>query len=458
MGFVSGRLITSTLLAVALVSACKEAPTGPVNAPDAAKAATGPTVTATDPSSAPRDTTLDVRVLGSGFDRGSKSEFAPHGGVVSDANVRTNRTSYKSPKELVANITIGAEAVEALYDVIVTTSSGKKGIGSEQFAVLAIELLGADAFGLDVNSTGTVVGYKAVPTTCGGASNGPHVWTETGGLRPLPVPAGTCNASARAINDAGVIVGSVNNAAYRWLPGPSETWTFESLGLADASPQDINSRGDIALLHSNDNINNLIWIGTLWIEGTGEGTGIVHLRDLPGSTRGCLSKGINNLQQVVGRCHYTENDKLVPVVWSSPQSEPTALPQLPNAVRYDPNAINDNGIIVGTARTTSGVYLAVRWVLLGGNWTVEDLGSLGGDSEAKSINNTGQIVGLSRVGGFNYHAFVWEAGSGMRDLGALGTQGGQAWGINNPAAGAPTLAAGWSYLSATPQMVLWRIE
>jgi probable HAF family extracellular repeat protein len=271
------------------------------------------------------------------------------------------------------------------------------------------------------------------------------------------VPAGTCNAGARAINDGGVIVGSVNNAAYRWLPGPSETWTFESLG-SDGSPQDINSRGDVALLHNNGNIDNLIWIGTLWIEGTGEGTGIVHLRDLPGSTRGCLSKGINNLQQVVGRCHFTENDKLVPVVWSSPQSEPTALPQLPNAVRYDPNAINDNGVIVGTAITTSGVYLAVRWVLSGGSWTVEDLGSLGGNSEAKGINSLGQIVGFSRVGGSTDHAFVWEEGSGMRDLGSLGSQGSQAWGINDPATGAPTLAAGWSYVSATPAMVRWRVE
>ena len=453
--FLSRRGITGTLLAIALVSACKEEPpTGPVDTPDAAKASTEPTITATDPSSAPLDTTLDVRVLGSGFDRGSKSEFALDGVV--GPNIRTNRTTYKSTKELVANVTISADAVEALYDVIVTTSSGKKGIGTERFAVLAIELLGADALGMDVNSTGIVVGTKAVPTTCGRGSNGAHVWTETSGLRQLPVPAGTCNASARAINDAGVIVGSVNNAAYRWLPDPGgETWVPQSLGLDDASPQDINSRGDIALLHNDGNTEILpSWIGTLWIEGT-----IVHLPDLPGATRGCKSTSINNLRQVVGSCVYAENSNLTPVIWLSLQSEPTALPQLPGIARSWSNGINDGAVVVGVAQTSAGVNRAVRWVPSGGTWVVEDLGSLGGDSEAKSINNTGQIVGLSRVGGFNYHAFVWEAGSGMRDLGALGTQGGQAWAISDPAAaGAPTFAAGWSYVSATPNMVRWRVE
>jgi probable HAF family extracellular repeat protein len=448
-GFASGRLIASTLLVFALVSACNEQPsTAPGDGIEAAKAATTPTITSTDPMAAPQDTTLDVRVLGTGFDLGSKAEFALDGVV--GPNVKTNRTTYRTSKELVANITIAVDAVPERYDVIVTTSSGKKGIGTEQFAVLAIELLGAAAFGMDVNGAGVVVGYKEVTSTCGGFAARPLVWTEAGQLRELPVPAGTCSAAARAVNDAGVIVGSVNNAAYRWLPD-GETWTAQSLGLADASPQEVNSRGDIALLHNN---GNMIWIGTVWTEATG----IIHLADLPGSTRGCLSRGINNSQQVVGRCHYSENGNLTPVIWSSLQSEPTALPQLPGVVRSSPNAINDAGVIVGLAITTSGANRAVRWIPSGGTWVVQDLGSLGGNSEAKSINSHGQIVGFSRVGGSTDHAFVWEVGIGMRDLGALGSQGSQAWGINDPAAGAPTLAAGWSYVSATPNMVRWRVE
>lgn len=93
----------------------------------------GPTVTATDPTYAPQDTTLDVRVLGSGFDRGSRADFAL-GGVVGP-KVRTNSTRFVSSKELVANVTIALDAETGLYDAIVTTSTGKKGIGTEMFEV-----------------------------------------------------------------------------------------------------------------------------------------------------------------------------------------------------------------------------------------------------------------------------------------------------------------------------------
>jgi probable HAF family extracellular repeat protein len=454
--FGSQRLTPGTLLVLTLALACRaEQSTAPESGIEAAKAAVTPTITSTDPMAAPQDTTLDVRVLGSGFDLGSKAEFALDGVV--GPKVRTNRTTYRNPKELVANITIAIDAVPDRYDVIVTTSKGKKGIGTERFAVLAIQLIGAAAFGMDVNGAGVVVGYREVTgTTCSGTAGPPVVWTEAGGLRGLPVPAGRCSGGARAINDAGVIVGSVNNAAYRWLPGSSETWTVEKLpGLDAASPQEINSRGDIVLLHNDGNTEILpSWIGTLWVEGTG----VVHLPDLAGATRGCSSKAINNLSQVVGYCVYAENDNLTPVIWLSHQTEPLALPQLPGIARSWSNGINDAGVVVGVAQTSTGVNRAVRWIPSGGTWAVEDLGSLGGDSEAKSINNRGQIVGISRVGGFNYHAFLWEEGPGMRDLGSLGTQGGQATGINDPADGAPTLAAGWSYLSATPQMVLWRME
>jgi TolB protein len=90
-------------------------------------------VSATDPNEAPQDTTLDVRVLGSGFDRGSVAEWAiggePSGKVV------VNATRYVSSKELVANVTIALDADTVLYDVMVTTSRGKKGIGTELFRV-----------------------------------------------------------------------------------------------------------------------------------------------------------------------------------------------------------------------------------------------------------------------------------------------------------------------------------
>jgi alpha-tubulin suppressor-like RCC1 family protein len=92
-------------------------------------------VSAANPDSATQDTTLDVHVFGGGFDRGSKAQWA-QSGVVSP-NVTTNSTRFVSSSELVANITISATAGTGSYDILVTTSKGKKGIGSELFTISA---------------------------------------------------------------------------------------------------------------------------------------------------------------------------------------------------------------------------------------------------------------------------------------------------------------------------------
>lgn len=92
-----------------------------------------PTVDSTDPSSAPQDTTLAVTVFGSGFDEGSTVEFLLD--EESTDRIVTNSTAFVDSKTLVANITIAVDAIPDLYDVEVTTSKGKRGIGIELFEV-----------------------------------------------------------------------------------------------------------------------------------------------------------------------------------------------------------------------------------------------------------------------------------------------------------------------------------
>ncbi len=98
-----------------------------------------PTVTATDPDSATQDTTLDVVISGSNFDPGSGAQWAIAG--VPSAKVRTNATRFVSSKRLIANITIAVDADTGAYDVIVITSTGKKGIGTELFVIRAKQLV-----------------------------------------------------------------------------------------------------------------------------------------------------------------------------------------------------------------------------------------------------------------------------------------------------------------------------
>jgi hypothetical protein len=114
--------------------------TQPVEAPEpqAAKGGGGTssvTVTSADPNWAPQETTLSVRITGSGFDQGSRAEWAINGTVVDPAVVRTDHTTFVSAGELVATITIATTAPAVLYDVMVTTSGGRRGIGTEKFEV-----------------------------------------------------------------------------------------------------------------------------------------------------------------------------------------------------------------------------------------------------------------------------------------------------------------------------------
>jgi hypothetical protein len=139
--FLSGLLFGTIALATALTfQACTDSqPTGvdadPLVLARGGGGAGNPSVYATDPTEAPRGTTLDVRVLGANFDDGSTVTFKLGGKPTK--KVKTNSTSYVSTEELVANITIEVDADTALYDVEVMTSRKRKGIGTEMFRVKA---------------------------------------------------------------------------------------------------------------------------------------------------------------------------------------------------------------------------------------------------------------------------------------------------------------------------------
>ena len=123
-------------LSLATLIACDSTPSSPDLDPSFAKGGSTPIkVDATDPVSAPQDTTLDVRVFGSGFERGANAVFLLAG--VSTPGVLTNRTRFVSETELVAEITIALDADIALYDVEVSSSRGRgRGVGTELFAVV----------------------------------------------------------------------------------------------------------------------------------------------------------------------------------------------------------------------------------------------------------------------------------------------------------------------------------
>jgi len=158
------RLLIVAFLAL---SACTDntptsAPLAPGLGLSARGGGSGPTVKSTAPDTATIDSTLDVHVFGSGFDVGSRAQWALNG--VPSGKVVTNSTQFVSSTELVANITIGPDAPLASYDVIVTTSLGKGGIGTELFVITAkttdIGTLAGDvgSYAVDVNDAGYIAG------------------------------------------------------------------------------------------------------------------------------------------------------------------------------------------------------------------------------------------------------------------------------------------------------------
>src|SRR6266566_3873563 len=126
---------SALMLAAAVCSACTDhAPTSP-SIRGSQTASSSVTVTSANPNTAPQDTTINSHVYGSGFDRGSKAQWAQNG--VPSPDVKTNSTQYVSSTELIANISIASIATAGSYDIAVTTSNGIKGIGSELFIVSA---------------------------------------------------------------------------------------------------------------------------------------------------------------------------------------------------------------------------------------------------------------------------------------------------------------------------------
>ena len=121
-----------------------------------------------------------------------------------------------------------------------------------------------------------------------------------------------------------------------------------------------------------------------------------------------------------------------------PTAPRTAAPAAPLAailgtditdLPFDAMAINNAGQVAGY----SGSRLAARAYLWTPGGTVQDLGTLGGESSwAYAINQSGQVAGGSTVADGNQHAFLWTPGQGMQDLGTLpGALSSTARGIND---------------------------
>jgi probable HAF family extracellular repeat protein len=430
-------------LSILLGSACDPVTDPPVDGTGGqlAKAATGPTVTSVNPSYGHQaDGLVTIRVLGSGYDQGSVASWERNG--VADPKITVHETRFVSSGELSATVSIAADASIDLYDVAVTTSTRKKGIGMEKYEVTAaqsIGTLGGNTLSRSINDLGQVVGYSMAgssqraffwqagqpmvnlgsgqaydvdPTgtvAVGISSPGGVVWRFDGSSwasSALPNAAGARPAGIARVNDALVIAGQSNVLVGRKTVGRTTTWT--------------SSGTDWTL----EVLNNPSGYESSWAEDvspTGHVTGSARAGSLPSRA----------------------------VLWN-PDESTVLLPPLSGDATTFAYGISPNATIVAGQ---SGSRAVVWMQNEAGTWTPRQLDTCG---NAQAVNDAGMVVGQGCNG-----ATMWQLDANgtvvsQRRLPGLGsaTDPRAVEGINNSAT--PTAAgAAKSPNSPSDEGVIW---
>lgn len=351
---VSASLRTLAFALIATAFACeKVADTSSIISPDVnsadARTSGGVSIGSVVPAQGPRDTTLDVQINGSGFDNTSQATLPLHGVV--DPRVHVNSTRYVKSTQVVANVTISADAVLDSYDVVVALASGKKGIGTEAFVVvLKAETLAGGYHVRAIGPTGDAVGDAVNPnptSTCSGSVG--TVWRVDGTRITLPVGS-NCSGGPQGINANGVIEGNLSGGVAEsglWFPS-GDGYTLQEV------PPTADGYRPIVPGALNDNDELLGWVpGGARLFWYSAATGWLPMQVPAGATLCNSYQAINNVGELAAEC--TVNGVGNAYYWQNHDAAPVMLPRPAsgNVVPYD---MNDAGVIVGYG-TSNGL----RW-------------------------------------------------------------------------------------------------
>ena len=271
------------------------------------------------------------------------------------------------------------------------------------------ELTGGDAAQVPskLNNLGDIVGRNV------GSGEGAPRATFWGGSHHSKKQLGVFPhgdySSANAINDVGEVAG-VSNTGTAILPfvwsdkgglQPVPLLPGDNSGVAVA----INKHGDVVSNSSGPNGSRAV----LWTRKAG----VRDLGTLPGGNYS-RAHDLNDSDEVAGVSASPAGNRAV--LWTT--SGARDLGTLPGDLTSEAMAINNAGDVVGYSKGPSGMR-AFLWTKGGG---MQELGILpgGNSSRALGINDSGTIVGSSdsASGG---HAFVWQKQTGMVDLNGPGT-------------------------------------
>jgi len=326
-------------------------------------------VSSLDPDTVPADTALVIRVLGSGFTAGSQVSWQLAGSPTTKVTT-TGPVTWVSASELLAPVTVAADAPLTSYDVVVTAAGGKKGIGVEMLEVVADLIL-------------------------------------------LPEPDWAAYSRASDVADDGTIVGAAGDGgsvlrALRWRPAGSG-WVVEELGSGAAVG--VNDMGYVLVRDSD---------GT-----TGRQSARVVTPTGAVTELGPVSVNrIGNSGTVIGGLEVDGAWVAVAIPRSGAGwGSPIALRGLDGMRPGDLLAINDRDDIVGQLRDAANNEHGAVWRFSGGGWAAPVLVDPGTSGAALALATDGTIAGavwpcVESGGGAcaPSRPAVWAAAGGARQL------------------------------------------
>lgn len=254
---------------------------------------------------------------------------------------------------------------------------------------------------MGINEFGDVVGWSFGPA-------GPRafLYTDEAGMTALPAPAGRPQTHARAVNDAGTVVGTASSGgtdighAVRWQSGTAQDLGTLGTGFFSEA-RGVNTAG-VVVGSSYTNGGGLLGIHAFRYDVSG-------MVDLTPAIDDAHAEAINDVDQVAG----WRNGRAFRLTGTTF----TDLGVPAGFARSFGYAINGFGQVAGHVASATGSSERIFRYTDGAGLVL--LGGSGEFNRAYGINDAGDVVGRGRPGLGLQQGFLYTDAGGMQGLNAL---------------------------------------